>query len=1060
MRTKTLLLVSALVLSIHAEGGELLPPADLEGQFADLQASANFSSTALHYLNEISSRRRLTTVFLNEQSPFYGVQMNYVNVGKGNLTFLTRDLVRLDRVPIVFGRVYDSSKSDTSDFGPGWKLSVAESIQTTPNGLRYVDASNSVYELQTDGARIWSPYPHLTGIKRGRVNQARLVLEVADLTKTFERFNNGFRLVEVRDRSGNSISLSYSADAVEKITSSGGRYVQILRDGTKRIVGATDDAGRTVTYQYDSSGRLGKSLDLAGEPFEFRYDDSGRLIAMSDPRRVVVIAARFDEAGRPVVVASQYDAMTYAYEPGNTLVTNGLQQAARFWHHAEGLTATIQDFAGGISNLDFDRDLHASTLTFDGAVMARADYVAGLLTTVATSISGVTRTQRLTYDGRGRLLRVNENDRPLARYGYDEAGNVVMAEDGSGKRLYRYAPTGSLVGMEIDGFRLGIRANGVGMVERVDWVSGQVNERHDHGAPNGRSARRVPAALEIAYGRTDRVQAITFTTPTQSIASEFQYTARGFRESGRYDLLEPTGQPAVSFSYDAVGNLTEWTYPGRYGQSYAIQHVVGPLNQVQTITPVGHEELQQTLEYDGSGRVINVVQGGQRDASFKYDELGRLTDIYVDSEHLLTAVHGPMDVDPVQEADNHSQFTTIDQPVSSAVFGSLETIGFIRPVGTPYGFARFVPAMARFVVGGQAVVPPDAAILTSLRRRNIASQATLNPTPIFGFDKPSSSLFIPPEYFSVNCAACSGGMNGLDVDRQGPAVVPVGSTVTFDAYSYNAWCEYSYYWEDTGWVQYPIDFVHQLSVNGNYLNTYYSPAPYLGGPTWDSFPVGFSTSGTKIVADTVWCSGCPNIFTAVAADAVCVKSSFTPPPNDSPPTIYQVSLVNGGASWGQTDVRKVDSTLVCTEVCASPAPLYRLEGNIGMDPASFIQVSTQLPPVGTCSAAPRTSANITHTQTHELVHANALVAVLNSYKASIGTEYSSLSSCETALSSLKNSADAAFTAELNNQANHNGHAGERRHAPVCPSPNGPTTEIECGLGGWTCTPYGNFYPGP
>lgn len=123
----------ALALSLlwmNAEGGELVPPYDLEeGYFENAEASAEYSATVLHYLNELSARRRLTMVFPNEQSPFYGVQMNHVNVGAGNLTFLARDLVRLDRVPIVFGRVYDSRKRDASDFGPGWKLSVAESMR-------------------------------------------------------------------------------------------------------------------------------------------------------------------------------------------------------------------------------------------------------------------------------------------------------------------------------------------------------------------------------------------------------------------------------------------------------------------------------------------------------------------------------------------------------------------------------------------------------------------------------------------------------------------------------------------------------------------------------------------------------------------------------------------------------------------------------------------------------------------------------------------------------------------------------------------------------------------
>src|SRR5688572_17108425 len=106
------------------------------------------AESALHIVNELSNRRRLTTFFANEQSPFHGVQINYVNVGRGNLTFLNRDLVRLDRIPIVAGRVYDSRLEGESDFGAGWKLSVVEVIRHRGNALHYIDAAGSVHDLQ------------------------------------------------------------------------------------------------------------------------------------------------------------------------------------------------------------------------------------------------------------------------------------------------------------------------------------------------------------------------------------------------------------------------------------------------------------------------------------------------------------------------------------------------------------------------------------------------------------------------------------------------------------------------------------------------------------------------------------------------------------------------------------------------------------------------------------------------------------------------------------------------------------------------------------------------
>ncbi len=144
------------------------------------------------------------------------------------------------------------------------------------------------------------------------------MLKVGALTKTFAQYGDGFRLVEIRDWSGNWISLSYSRDVIERISSSGEKYVDIRRDAAGRIVGATDDAGRTIRYAYDSSGRLSESYDLAGENYRYSYNPRGYLAELIDPRGAQNLTARFDDAGKVLALSSQHDAMAYQYEAGST----------------------------------------------------------------------------------------------------------------------------------------------------------------------------------------------------------------------------------------------------------------------------------------------------------------------------------------------------------------------------------------------------------------------------------------------------------------------------------------------------------------------------------------------------------------------------------------------------------------------------------------------------------------------------------------------------------------------------------------------------------------------
>ncbi len=92
-------------------------------------------------LNELSSRRQ-TSRFFTVQKPAItlGLSKHFVNVGSGQLSFQIRDLITVGRRPLVLARVYDSSLVGGGDFGDGWQLSLAETIEVLTDGtLLYRD---------------------------------------------------------------------------------------------------------------------------------------------------------------------------------------------------------------------------------------------------------------------------------------------------------------------------------------------------------------------------------------------------------------------------------------------------------------------------------------------------------------------------------------------------------------------------------------------------------------------------------------------------------------------------------------------------------------------------------------------------------------------------------------------------------------------------------------------------------------------------------------------------------------------------------------------------------
>ncbi|HEY2172076.1 MAG TPA: DUF6531 domain-containing protein, partial [Candidatus Angelobacter sp.] len=123
----------------------------LVSNFTFAQHHSSHSSSQLdqyvEQVSELSSRARANVYFASPQSIFRGVQVNFVNVGTGNLTFLRRDLVTSGRIPLVFARVYDSSGKGSIDFGPGWTLSAAESITMDDGKAHLLSENGSIIDF-------------------------------------------------------------------------------------------------------------------------------------------------------------------------------------------------------------------------------------------------------------------------------------------------------------------------------------------------------------------------------------------------------------------------------------------------------------------------------------------------------------------------------------------------------------------------------------------------------------------------------------------------------------------------------------------------------------------------------------------------------------------------------------------------------------------------------------------------------------------------------------------------------------------------------------------------
>ncbi|MDM3871408.1 DUF6531 domain-containing protein [Porticoccus sp. W117] len=898
MRTLLSLVLLLCTNIVCASGLQVQIPEDLKDEAAKQAYKDAVLDGALDAVNELSSRRRSNILFPNEQSPFYGVQMNYVNVSKGNLTFLTRDKVVVDRMPLVVGRVYDSSKTTSEDFGPGWKLSFVEQLEKVGETFFYRDSTNSEYKLLKNGRKLYSEYPHLTGIEGGLKNGPSITLTVNGLQKLFTKYKSKFLLTRVSHENGSYLELSYKNSLLHRVVSGSGRVVTIKRNEKGLIKKIKIDGGQEVKYNYNEQGLLSELTDLSGSKWVFKYSDTDILAKIVDPRNIAILKVSSNGDGKISRVKSQSDNSVFEYKKRSTKVTNSLSQTAKLWHHETGLTSAARDWSGTVSQLNIDRDLTVSSLSYNEKAFANLHYnKAGNIAKIVSPNNPATN-QVFEYDTNGNLIATTKNGEAFKKYQYDHYDRVISALDEKGVRGYGYNEDGDLNALSFNGKEIGFKTDDIGQIIRL--------EADGH-------------TLALGYDNNSKVIEISNAEDGVSSKGEFNYSPNGLRSYGRYALAKEDQQVTADYhmNYDDAANFTEITIVAADGGEGSIKQKlkIGARNELLKVTGSDGETL---FSYDKLGRPKSIDTPG-RNVQFQYDTLGRLSDVYMDSEHIVSSNYKANDPDPAIGSDERTPYTYINSPLASYIYGDLESIAYTRIKGTPYGAIRFDADMARFLISDNGVPSPDAVTYDSLRRRNLIlkeSAEAMKLVPMLGFDKPSNVLFISPEYFGVNCLfGCLGSVSGYVINPI--ANTTVGQPVTITSSASTSTCV------DISHPMIPFiprNFVHNLSFGDGQSSLIQSSNASF------SLSKTYSSAGNYTVSDVVRCT-CNPLLTLASASrtasvvtpsiSITVPSSLTLLDNYSVSTNLTPSSVsasnyhfeikrNGSSTWytlqnGQTD---------------------------------------------------------------------------------------------------------------------------------------------------------------
>ena len=667
-----------------------------------------------------------------------------MGVRHGNLTFRRRDIVSGLGERAYFSRVYDSRIGQNRDFGPGWRLSLAEELTAVEGGLVYTDGSGARHfftlaspsergrrgepqlsgqaiQLDADGARVrpsryiasgtYAAFPETprhaaTAIE---IFGPLAVLRDGPVTRVFEREHSDSPVYTLRTiaSGGETLALSYWNGRINTVSDSTGVVFDVTRDRRGRIVSVQDRWGRSVHYGYDAGGRLTETQDLAGHAWRYEYGSHGRLTRAIGPNSNAILRIDYDAAGR-VIQSHSGREYSFSYAPNETVVTEGIGHVHVFGHNDAGVTNRLDSSNGIWWRLALDGRNRVTAIQSSNGEH-RFDYgPQGRITnTVEANADGI-ESSAYQHDDRGRIVSVYSQDG--ANTTVDYAGGVTRINGPQAPIAFEVLPSGKMAQVEQDGTVIRVDYDAEGHLAALHGGASTVQFNHDF-------MGRV-SDIEYAGGEVNR----------------YSYDALGNRSS-----IDFSSGGAVRYTHDPAGNIVEVAVTEPDGEEKRQFVEIGDMNRVENITYEGMGALDIT--YDGMGRAVSFNTG--RDViSVEYagpDRIGRIT------SQATGATWSPNE-------DGAGQRKAQDAMDARREILQNDFAGTTHP---DYGIVAFDGIS--FAVDARAPMELGVPGLSEARRVFAVAEPLLSGNEhgaMMGFEKPSNAVFQPLEYRSTNCCIC------------------------------------------------------------------------------------------------------------------------------------------------------------------------------------------------------------------------------------------------------------------------------------------------------------------
>ena len=202
----------------------------------------------------------------------------------------------------------------TGMFGPSWRSTYEERINTDPNNPSYLKSDGSLWYFGGYGTNFTLKSP------------ANLVVSLSNdgtyWTMTFQSgekkifsFASG-SLLQIVDRNGNTTQLTYNlTNQLTSVTDAASRHLYFTYTGTV-VTSVTSDFGISLSYTYDTSGRLTKVTKPDSSSWNFTYKAASLISSVTDGNGVVLESHTYDSGARGLTSsqANGVNSMTVSYQ--------------------------------------------------------------------------------------------------------------------------------------------------------------------------------------------------------------------------------------------------------------------------------------------------------------------------------------------------------------------------------------------------------------------------------------------------------------------------------------------------------------------------------------------------------------------------------------------------------------------------------------------------------------------------------------------------------------------------------------------------------------------------